>query len=59
MTDIYYPKGGMCMSCANIERHCEFIDFKSMPIILKPPLKTNEDRFIEVKCIHYINKNIS
>lgn len=58
MTDIYHPKGSMCINCQNRMRHCEFLDFHSMPVILEKYTENGiGDRFLAVKCTEFLAKD--
>lgn len=58
MTDIYHPKGSMCINCQNIMRHCEFLYFDAMPVILEKYTEDGlRDSFFAVKCTEFLAKN--
>ena len=41
----FYPKGGMCVSCAHRARDCSHLDFAAMY-----PIKRNNDNTTAVRC---------
>lgn len=44
----FYPKGGMCVSCAHLARDCSHLDFAAMY-----PIKRNDDRTTAVRCSEF------
>ena len=55
MSEIYCPKGDMCLACHNWMNGCEKLDFSKMRPLGE--FEMNGQKYIEVKCERFIKND--